>query len=60
MATSDFIDAGGDGYSFLAGGDGVSRDKMAEILLDHIRSLGTLTPTPADRLVDLAPPPPTP
>lgn len=57
MATSDFIDAGGDGYAMLAGStSSVSRDKMADVLLDHIRALGTLSPATQGRLVDLATP----
>lgn len=55
LATSDFIDAGGDGYTMLAGStSSVSRDKMADVLLDHIRSLGALDPQVAGRLVDVA------
>jgi 5'-nucleotidase len=62
LATSDFIDAGGDGYSFLAGGDGVSRDKMANILQDYVHQLATIDPATygGHRITDVAPPPPTP
>ncbi|MCK6550156.1 5'-nucleotidase C-terminal domain-containing protein [Myxococcota bacterium] len=52
LATSDFIDAGGDGYTMLAGGDGISRDKMADVLLDHVRALGTLSNTTDGRILD--------
>lgn len=58
MATSDFIDAGGDGYGMLAGGDGVSRDKMADVLLEHIKGVATLHPETQGRLVDLNAPAP--
>jgi 5'-nucleotidase len=57
LATSDFIAAGGDGYTMLADGQGVSREKMAEILQAHIQSLGTLTPATEGRIVDVAPTP---
>lgn len=53
MATSDFLDTGGDGYTMLLPTDGVSRDKMADVLLDHIQKAGTLTPTTDGRLTDL-------
>lgn len=52
MATSDFIAAGGDGYTMLADGDGTSREKMADVLLDHLRALGTLTPATDGRITD--------
>jgi 5'-nucleotidase len=55
MATSDFVDVGGDGYTMLVGSDGVSRDKMADVLLAHIKGLGTVSETLAGRLVDLKP-----
>lgn len=54
MATSDFIDVGGDGYSMLANGDGVSRDKMAQVFLDYVKGLGTITPAIDGRLTDIA------
>lgn len=53
MATSDFLDTGGDGYSMLVPTDGVSRDKMADVLLEHIQTLQNLTPVTAGRLTDL-------
>lgn len=54
LATSDFLDAGGDGYAMLVGGDGISRDKMADVLADHLRAAGTLTPATDGRLTDVA------
>lgn len=55
LATSDFIDAGGDGYTMLAGStSSVSRDKMADVLLEHIRGLGALDPRVEGRVVDVA------
>lgn len=56
LATSDFIAAGGDGYSMLLGGEGTSRDKMADVLLGYVEGLGTLTPTVSARITDLASP----
>jgi 5'-nucleotidase len=53
MATSDFLDVGGDGYTMLLPSDGVSRDKMADVLLEHLRTLGELSPTTDGRLTDL-------
>lgn len=56
FATSDFIATGGDGYTMLADNDGTSRDKMADVLLSHIKTVGTLSSAKAGRLVDLAHP----
>jgi 5'-nucleotidase len=52
-ATSDFTNAGGDGYLMLADGQGVSRDVMADVLLGYVQSLGTITPTTSGRLTSL-------
>ena len=52
MATSDFINAGGDGYTMLVGGDGILRDNMAEVLRGYMAGLGTLAVPEAGRLVD--------
>ena len=38
----------------LADGDGTSREKMADILLEHIRDLAELSPVVEGRLVDQA------
>lgn len=56
LATSDFIDQGGDGYTMLLNGDGVSREKMAEVLLGHIRALATLEAITDGRIRDQATP----
>lgn len=55
MATSDFIAAGGDGYTMLAGAF-ATQDPMAVDLLAHLESLGTLSPQLAQRIVDQAAP----
>jgi 2',3'-cyclic-nucleotide 2'-phosphodiesterase (5'-nucleotidase family) len=54
LATSDFLATGGDGYTMLADGQGVSRDKMADVLSEHIRTLSTLAPAVDGRIRDLA------
>jgi 5'-nucleotidase len=56
LATSDFIAAGGDGYTMLIGGDGVSCDKLAEVVHTYVAELGTPTPAVEGRIVDEASP----
>lgn len=51
MATLDFVNAGGDGYTMFADGMGTSLDNSAEVLTNHIRDAGVLTPTDAGRIV---------
>lgn len=53
MATSDFLAAGGDGYTILAGGSSVSQEKMADVLLAYVRNLGQLTPARDGRVTDV-------
>jgi hypothetical protein len=36
----------------LADNDGTSREKMADVLLEHIRTLGTLTPATDGRITN--------
>ena len=52
-ATNDFTNAGGDGYTVLADGQGVSRDLLANDLLDYIVAEGTITPTVEGRITRL-------
>lgn len=54
--TNDFTNAGGDGYVELADGQGVTRNLMANDLLDYITAQGTITPTTDGRIDDLARP----
>jgi 5'-nucleotidase len=54
LATNDFVNAGGDGYTMLADGQGTTRDVMADVVLDHISGLGTITPTLGGRITNLA------
>jgi 5'-nucleotidase len=53
LATNNFVNAGGDGYTMLADGGGVTRDLMANVLLDHVEELGTITPTVDGRITRL-------
>jgi 5'-nucleotidase len=53
LATSDFIAAGGDGYTMLAG-PFATQDPMAQVLLDYIKGLGALSPQLAARITDQA------
>jgi 5'-nucleotidase len=55
-ATNDFTNAGGDGYTVLADGQGTTRNIMANDLMDYIQRLGTLTPTTDGRIDDIARP----
>ena len=45
FATNDFLHAGGDGYTMLAGGPGVFRDPMADVVIAHIKNLASVSPT---------------
>lgn len=49
-ATNDFTNAGGDGYTMLADGQGVTRDLLATVLADHITAAGTVTPAVQGRI----------
>jgi len=50
FATSDFVNAGGDGYTMLADGQGVTREIMADVVQAYIEFLGTITPTIEGRI----------
>jgi 5'-nucleotidase len=52
LATNDFVNAGGDGYTMLAADqtDSVTREIMADVVLEHIQDLGTITPTIEGRI----------
>jgi 5'-nucleotidase len=51
--TNDFTNGGGDGYVELADGQGVTRNLMADDLVNYIKAKGTLTPTTDGRIDDL-------
>lgn len=55
LATNDFTNAGGDGYTMLADGKGTTREVMADVLLDYIRQLGTITPAIEGRITAVTP-----
>lgn len=55
LATNDFTNAGGDGYTMLADGKGTTREVMADVLLDYVRQLGTITPTIEGRITAVTP-----
>lgn len=54
LALPNFVNAGGDSYTMFADGQGVTRDLDAQVLLEYIESLGTITPTTEGRIVNLA------
>jgi 5'-nucleotidase len=54
LATNDFVNAGGDGYTMLADGQGVTRDLMASVLQEHIEAQTPITPTVEGRITNLA------
>lgn len=50
LALSDFTNAGGDEYTMFADGQGVSRELDAQVVLEYIQGLGTITPTVGTRI----------
>ncbi|HET6404010.1 MAG TPA: 5'-nucleotidase C-terminal domain-containing protein [Candidatus Thermoplasmatota archaeon] len=54
LATSDFMNVGGDGYTMLADGRGTTRDLMAAVLAEHIAAAGTITPVVEGRITRVA------
>lgn len=53
LATIDFLNAGGDGYTMLADGMGVTRDLAAAVLVDYIKAAGTIVPTIEGRITEV-------
>jgi 5'-nucleotidase len=51
--TNDFTNAGGDGFTMLADGQGVTRDLMANVLADHLAKVGTVSPALEGRITRL-------
>lgn len=43
--TNDFTNSGGDGYTMLADGQGVTRDLMANVVADYLEAVGSVSPT---------------
>lgn len=50
LATNNFVAAGGDGYTMLADGEGVTRDVMADVVLRYIEAHATITPRVEGRI----------
>ncbi len=50
LATNDFLNTGGDGYTMLADGQGVTREPMADVLLEYIKVKGEITPATDGRI----------
>jgi 5'-nucleotidase len=55
LATNDFVNAGGDGYTMLTDSKGTTREVMADVLLDYVRQLGTITPSIDGRISAVTP-----
>ncbi len=53
LATVDFLNRGGDGYTALADGQGTTRDIMADVVSSAITALGTITPTTDGRITQV-------
>lgn len=50
LATNDFVNAGNDFYTVFRDGQGVTRDIMANVFLEYVTELGTITPTIEGRI----------
>lgn len=55
LVTNDFTWTGGDLYTMLDNGTGVSRDLMANVVLDWITAEGTISPTTDGRITAVTP-----
>lgn len=55
LATNNFINAGGDGYTMLVDGQGVTREQDAEVVLEYIKDRGTIAPTVEGRITKVVP-----
>lgn len=51
--TNDFTNAGGDGYTMLADGQGVTRDLLANVVADYLKALGSVSPALEGRITRL-------
>ena len=49
-ATNDFTTAGGDGYTMLADGQGVTRELLATVVAEHIAEQGSIDPALQGRI----------
>jgi 5'-nucleotidase len=50
FATNDFVNTGGDFYTMFRDGQGTTREVMADVLLEYVKSLGTITPVSDGRI----------
>jgi 5'-nucleotidase len=50
LATSDFTNSGGDGYTMLADGAGATRELMAQVVLEYVRMRGGVMPATEGRI----------
>lgn len=50
LALPDFTNEGGDGYTMLTDGQGVTREPDALVLLNYVQKLGIITPTVGQRI----------
>jgi 5'-nucleotidase len=55
LATNDFLNEGGDGYTMLADGQGVTGELLAQILLEYVEARATITPTIDGRILAVTP-----
>lgn len=53
FVTNDFLNGGGDGYTMLNDGHGVTREITADVLLEYIKSKGSITLTVEGRITNL-------
>ncbi|BDP44537.1 bifunctional metallophosphatase/5'-nucleotidase (plasmid) [Deinococcus aetherius] len=50
LALSDFTNSGGDEYTMFNDGQGTTREPDAQVVLEYIQGLGTVTPTVGQRI----------
>lgn len=50
LATNNFVNAGGDFYTMLNDGQGITRENMFDVTLAYIQGLGTITPVIEGRI----------
>jgi 5'-nucleotidase len=53
LATIDFLNAGGDGYTMFQDGQGTTLDVAADVVVEYIEMLGTITPVIEGRIVEV-------
>ncbi len=53
LALLDFTNSGGDGYTMFADGAGVANVVAADVLLEYIQAVGTISPTTGGRITQI-------